>query len=134
MINDEGSSYGDPLTAPFWEAAKRREFVLQHCQACGKHQFYPRPFCLGCGSDSVRWIRARGTGRVHSQTVVHVSVIPELVPPYTVALIRLDEGPLFTTNILGEACAIGDPVELAWRDRERLPPFPSFRRASKDEE
>jgi uncharacterized OB-fold protein len=128
VIEETAAVYDDALTAPFWESAARREFVLQQCEACGQYQFYPRPFCMRCDCNSLLWVRARGTGYVHSMTVVHVSVIPELRPPYTVALVRLDEGPLFTADILGEQCTIGDRVEVAWRDREGAPPFPAFRR------
>jgi uncharacterized OB-fold protein len=118
--------FGDPLTAPFWAAAERRQLVIQRCAACGVYQFYPRPFCLRCGSDAVEWVPARGTGTIYAQTTVHVPVVPELTPPYVVALIELDEGPRYTANVVGGPSAIGDRVRLAWRERAGLPPLPVF--------
>lgn len=118
--------YGDALTAPFWDAAERRELVLQQCRACGSYQFYPRPFCLSCDADSVTWVRASGLGRIVTQTTVYIEVTPEWTPPYVVAIVQLDEGPCLLTNILGGACKIGDRVRVAWRGRTGAPPFPIF--------
>jgi uncharacterized OB-fold protein len=119
--------YGDPLTRPFWEAASRRELVLQRCAECGHHELFPRPFCVRCGSDRVEWVRAAGTGTVYSTTIVRIEISPDFEPPYSVALVDLDEGPRMLGLVDGEACAIGDPVGVAWRDREGGPPVPVFR-------
>lgn len=119
-------SYGDPLTAPFWAAAKRHEFVLQRCASCDTYQFYPRPFCLRCLSDAVEWVPSLGLGTIHSLTTVHVRVVPELDPPYMVALVQLDEGLLFTANVVGGPGAIGERVRMIWRERAGLPPLPVF--------
>lgn len=125
-MTEYSTGFGDPMTAPFWAAAERREFVLQRCGACGAHQFYPRPFCLCCGSADVAWVPAAGRGTIYAQTTVHVPVIPELEPPYVVALVDLDEGPRYTAGIVGGPSAIGDRVRLAWRDRDGRPPLPVF--------
>ncbi len=120
-------AYGDPLTVPFWDAAARRELLVQRCRACGHHQFYPRPFCLACESPDVEWTRAAGTGTIYSMTTVHMQTAPELEPPYVVAIIALDEGPRLMTTIIGGSSRIGDRVRVAWRQREGLPPLPVFR-------
>ena len=99
------------MTAPFWAAAERHQFILQRCAACGAHQFYPRPFCLVCGSAEVAWVPSAGRGTIYAQTTVHVPVIPELEPPYVVALVQLDEGPRYTAGIVGGPSAIGDRAE-----------------------
>jgi len=59
-------------------------------------------------------------------TVTRVQLLPELPPPYVVALVELDEGPRLLTNIVGAPCKIGDRVRLAWRTREGAPPLPVF--------
>jgi uncharacterized OB-fold protein len=122
-------AYGDPLSEPFWAAARRRQLVLQRCADCSGFQFYPRPFCLACQSDSVEWVPARGTGRVYSLTEVHMAPAPEFKPPYYVAVVELDEGPRLTTNLLGSNWQIGDGVQVAWRDRDGAPPLPLFEKA-----
>jgi uncharacterized OB-fold protein len=115
----------DPLSLPFWEAANRRQLVIQRCRACGHHQFYPRPFCIRCSSDDVEWVEARGTGTIYSQTTIRVQLLPELPPPYVAAIVELDEGPRLATNIVG-ASRIGDRVRVSWRERDGKPPVPVF--------
>jgi len=126
-VADMEVPYGDALMLPFWAGAARKELRVQRCLACGAHQFYPRPFCLACGSDSVTWVASSGKATVYSLTTIHRAVAPEWTPPYVVALVDLDEGTRLTTVIVGDApCAIGDRVRLAWREREGLPPLPVF--------
>jgi uncharacterized OB-fold protein len=121
-------TFGDAITAPFWEAAREHKLVVQRCSACGAHQFYPRPFCLACDrEDALEWVEAAGTGVVHAVVTVHMQVVPELKPPYQVAIVELDEGPRMTTNIVGGPAAVGDSVQLAWRERPQpLPAVPVF--------
>ena len=116
------------MSRPFWEAAERRELVVQHCTTCGAHQFYARPFCLACGSERVEWTRAAGTATVYSVTTVHVQWSPDHEPPYQVAIVELDEGPRLTTNVVGGGVSIGERVRVAWREREGRPPLPVFER------
>jgi uncharacterized OB-fold protein len=118
---------------PYWEAALRHKLLIQRCMTCGRHQFYPRPFCLACSDERIEWVESAGQGTIYSATTVFMAVLPELEPPYVVAVVELDEGPRITTNIVGpdgipENCQIGSRVWLAWRDRGTgsLPPLPVF--------
>lgn len=119
-------AFGDPLSAPFWEGAKVGKLLIQKCGDCGHHQFYPRPFCLACSSMKVGWVQASGRGEVYSQTEVHMQASPDFTPPYTVAVVRLDEGPKMMTNIVNGPCRIGDRVRLVWRARADKPPIALF--------
>lgn len=116
----------DPTHAAFWAAAARGSLTVQHCKACGHYQFYGRPFCLRCQSDDVVWSAVRGTGTVYSSTCVRRSWIAEFTPPYTVAIVELDEGPRLITNIVNGNAAIGERVRVTWRERTGLPPVPVF--------
>lgn len=119
----------DPTTERFWSACAERRLLVQHCRSCRKHQFYPRPFCLGCESNDLDWAESKGCGTVYSVTTIRLPVTPELTPPYSLALVDLDEGPRFLADIVGPGSAgIGDRVSLTWRDRSGLPPLPVFRR------
>jgi uncharacterized OB-fold protein len=100
--------------------------MVQSCSQCGYRQLYPRPFCLECYSDNVVWADASGKGIVYSKTIVHIAVVPDLAPPYVVAIVELDEGPRLVTNLADLDIKIGDRVRLAWRDRTGAPPFPIF--------
>jgi uncharacterized OB-fold protein len=120
------TKYGDPLTAPFWDAAERHELIIQRCKDCRHFQFYPRPFCLACDSEDLGWEIASGKGTIISQTTVSVEVTPEWKPPYVVAIVQLSEGPTLLTNIVNGECGIGDRVKVTWRKRLDAPPFPVF--------
>lgn len=126
-LSDIGAA--DPTTEAFWAACNERRLLVQHCRACGGHQFYPRPFCLACESNDLEWVESAGRGTIYSLTTIRMPVTPELPPPYLLALVDLDEGPRLLTNIVDAASAsIGERVALSWRERPELPPLPVFRR------
>jgi uncharacterized OB-fold protein len=129
MTGSKPEEFGDPTTAPFWAAAREHRLVIQRCEACGRHQFYPRPFCLECLSDRIEWVGASGRATIYSMTTVRVQIAPEFEPPYRVAVVDLEEGPRLLTTIVGPDCRIGDPVQVDWRDRAGgLPPLVVFSR------
>jgi uncharacterized protein len=125
---------GDPTTAGFWRAAREHRLMVQRCRSCGGHQLYPRPLCLACNALDVELVEAAGRATVYSKTIIRIPVIPELEPPYVVAIVELDEGPRLVTNLVGPEPGIGDRVEVAWRERDQLPPLPVFRRLEREDE
>lgn len=123
---------GNPLvvaaTALWWDATRQRRLVLQHCRLCNRVQHYPRTVCLGCKGTDLDFTPASGRGMVHSYSVVHRSPDPEdYPPPYTVALVRLEEGPiLFTRLVHIEDPRCEMPVTVDWwplDDGRNLPVF-----------
>jgi uncharacterized OB-fold protein len=124
-LSEQGNA--DPTTEPFWQACMEHRLLVQRCTSCGKHQFYPRPFCLSCEAAAMEWVEAAGTGTIYSITTVRIPVVDELKPPYFLALVDLDEGPRLLTNIEADSARIGDRVTVAWRSRNGLPPLPIFR-------
>ncbi|MEU4420767.1 OB-fold domain-containing protein [Actinoplanes sp. NPDC024001] len=68
--------------------------MLQHCTKCRKYQFYPRPICTACGGNT-HDVAASGTGTVDSFTIVH-----RAEEPYTLARVRLTEGPIVLTHLI----------------------------------
>jgi uncharacterized OB-fold protein len=121
-----------PEWADWWEATRERRFLLQRCIDCGNHQHYPRSLCIRCGSADLTWDEAAGSGVVYSHTTVHRSPLPVPPTPYVVALVRLSEGPVLLTNIVG--CEPADvrcdlPVVLAWEAVEDGRNLPLFRPA-----
>jgi hypothetical protein len=117
--------FGDPPSVPFWEASARKEPALQKCDSCGKHQHYPRPFCIACDGE-IAWVTAKGTGTIYSKTVVHMPVSPFFQPPYTVVVVQLDEGPRIMTNLVNGDAEIGAKVRVTFHEREDAPPLPMF--------
>lgn len=125
-ISDSGAA--DPTTEEFWSACADRRLTIQQCEDCEHCQMYPRPFCLQCGSGSIRMVNASGQGAIYAITTIRIPVTDELPPPYQLALVDLAEGPRLLTNIVGDGAAIGDRVTVDWRERTDLPPVPVFRK------
>ena len=107
------------LTRPYWQAAARGELHMQHCGACGRWQFYPRPFCIHCEADALQWRAVSGLGRIYTYTVNHraPNAFMKARLPYVVAIVELDEGPRLMANVLGNAvdqAGIGKRVKVTF--------------------
>lgn len=119
----------DEITEPWWAATREGRLLLQRCTACGHRQHYPRALCTACGSMDLSWTESAGKGVVDAFTVVHRSPFPEQATPYVVARVRLAEGLILLTNLVGAApdgWRCDEPVRLAWRpldDGRQLPVF-----------
>ena len=121
-----------PVTAPFWEACKAHQLLLQRCETCGHTQFYPRSFCTACMSDELRWRSARGRGTVYSYSTVHRALLPgfEEDLPYVVAMIELEEGVRLLSQIIGcapEEVSIGLAVHVVFESVQEGVVLPKFR-------
>jgi uncharacterized OB-fold protein len=120
--------------APWWDALRRHELVVQRCAACGAWRHPPGPVCAACHSTAVRWERVGGRGRVFSWTVIHHAVHPSLADrvPYNVVLVELpDAGNVrLVTNLVDVApgdVRVGLEVEVVFEDVEDAT-LPRFRR------
>ncbi len=51
-----------PLTAPYWDAARRGELHLQRCARCDEAIGYPRLNCPSCGGQGTRVVPGTGHG------------------------------------------------------------------------
>jgi uncharacterized OB-fold protein len=122
----------DALTEPWWEATREHRLLLQTCGACGVRQHHPRHVCTACATtDGLGWSESDGAGSVDTFTVVHRPPRPDLEAPYVVARIRLDDGPVLLSTVVGDDAldtTIGDRVRLAWRDLPDGRALPVFER------
>jgi uncharacterized protein len=104
---------------PFWHGAAAGKFLLQKCKSCGKLQFFPRVVCVECFGEP-EWIEAKGTGKVHSYTLVRVPRNPAFkdeVPIYYINVI-LDEGVIIESKLVGdgkEKVKTGDRVKAVFQ-------------------
>ena len=116
-----------PEAAEWWEATRRRRLLVQSCRACGHRQHYPRAVCMRCGGVDLGWVEASGRGTVYSFTRSRRSPDPAAFePPYTIAIVTLDEGPRLLTTVTGADIRCDAPVRLRWRpvgDGRHLPVF-----------
>ena len=86
------------------------------CRSCGFISFPARPVCGGCGAEPTDEVPVGRRGRIRSSAVVHHAPIG-FEPPYIVALVELEEGPIVFCPITGcppqeGAAAPGTAVEL----------------------
>ena len=105
------------LDAPFWQAwADGERFLLHRCGVCGRHD-WPASCCPEHGLAGMAWVETSGAGILDTYTIFHRAYSKELTDqvPYTVAVVRLDEGPYFHTRLVEitpEAVASGMRVRL----------------------
>jgi uncharacterized OB-fold protein len=119
------------VTAPFWEATKHRELLVQWCTACEEPVFFPRAVCPRCLETTLEWRPSTGRGTVYAVTVEHQAQNPLMAArvPYAVALVDLDDGIRMMSNVVGcdpHFVTIGMAVAVTWEsmtDGRNLPLF-----------
>lgn len=103
-----------------WRLKKQRyALVGEVCPHCDAKLFPPRDVCPECGQDAREEFAFSGKGEVYSYTVMNdVPAGYEESAPYTVAIVKLEEGPMVTaqlTDLAGQEASIGMPVEMVTR-------------------
>ncbi len=107
----------------FWREIQSRYNLLgTKCGNCGALDFPPRTVCPKCGRKSIGRMtkqKLSGRGTVISYTVVHDAPSSfDLLKPYVLAVIELEEGARLTSQIIdvdpGEV-KVGTQVEAAFR-------------------
>ncbi len=103
-----------------WRLQKQRYgLVGEVCDHCGARLFPPRDVCPECAEEAKTLYQFSGKGEVYSFTTVYDAPEGyEEQAPYTVALIKLEEGPLVTaqlTDVDNGKVSIGTPVEMVTR-------------------
>ena len=98
---------------------QRYKLVGEVCPHCDAKLFPPRDVCPECGQDAKTVYAFSGRGEVYSFTTIYDAPAGyEENVPYTVALIKLEEGPLVTaqlTDLGDQPVEIGAPVEMVTR-------------------
>ena len=124
-----------PETVHFWEGTRSGELRLQKCAACSHVYFPPRPFCPQCASTNVGVLRASGRATLYSY-VIHHRAVPGFVPPYSIAVVQLEEGPRMMSNIVEteqtpEALQLDMPLEVVFQRMNDEISLPLFRPAGR---
>jgi len=103
-----------------WRLQEQRyKLVGETCDECGVKLFPPRDVCLECEAPAQELYTFTGLGEVFSYTTIYdVPAGFEHNAPYTVALVKLEEGPIVTaqlTDMTKDEVHIGLPVEMVTR-------------------
>ena len=104
----------------YWRTRNQRyALVGEECKKCGAKLFPPRDVCPECSKPAYEPYTFSGRGEVYSfSTIYQAPEGFEEYAPYTVALVRLEEGPLVTaqlTDVNASDVTIGMPVEMVTR-------------------
>jgi len=119
------------LSEPFWQACRRRELVVQQCEACRALAFYPRASCPTCGSLVLVWRPVSGQATLFTVTIARRPTHRRLAGrvPYVIAIVELDEGLHMTSTVVGcdiEALRIGQRLIVDFEDVDEVS-VPVFR-------
>jgi uncharacterized OB-fold protein len=113
----------DGLEAPYWEATRRGELVVQRCSACRGYQWGPEWICHRCLSFELGFEPVEPVGRIYSWERSWHPVHPALAEtgPYLVVLVELPGagGVRMVGNLLGDPTQpvrIGAPVVAVFED------------------
>jgi uncharacterized protein len=103
-----------------WRLKQQRYALIgEICPHCEGKIFPPRDVCPHCGGEAKNEYAFSGKGEVFSFTVMHDAPAGyEANVPYTVAMVKLNEGPVVTaqlTDLDERAVEIGMPVEMVTR-------------------
>jgi uncharacterized OB-fold protein len=103
-----------------WRLKKQRyALVGEVCPHCDAKLFPPRDICPNCGQEARTEYQFSGKGEVFSYTTIYDAPAGyESNVPYTVALVKLEEGPMITaqlTDLGSQKVEIGMPVEMVTR-------------------
>jgi len=104
-----------------WRLKKQRYALMgEVCPHCEAKLFPPRDVCPNCGQDAREPYAFSGKGEVYSFTTMSEGPAGyEENAPYTVALVKLQEGPIVTAQLTDLAqdkpVEIGMPVEMVTR-------------------
>jgi len=102
----------DEDAAPFFEAARRGELVVQKCSETGRLIFPPRPTSPWAPRATPTWVAVSGRGTIWSYAVPHPPLMAQFreLAPYNVILVALSEDPRI--RLVGNLVArAGGPID-----------------------
>jgi uncharacterized OB-fold protein len=97
--------------AEYFANLDQGRFLIQRCEGCRAHVFYPRVVCPHCGATALGWVTPSGRGAVYSFSVIAGK--PGAGSDYNVALIDLEEGVRMMSRVEGvppDRIRVGMPV------------------------
>jgi len=106
--------------ARHWRLKQQRYgLVGEVCPHCDYKIFPPRDVCPNCGDEAKTLYSFSGKGEVFSYTTIYEAPTGyDANAPYTVAIVKLDEGPMITaqlTDVGDQPVEIGMHVEMVTR-------------------
>lgn len=94
----------------FYEALREGKVLGKKCSKCGKIAFPPRGLCARCGSANYEWIEMSGKGRILFASAGSSNFFGG--PPFLLATVELEEGPLTPGVLYDDTFDFSDPESI----------------------
>ena len=113
----------------FQTCLSEQKLMGSRCSTCDTLYVPPRPLCSNCFGETMTWVELGGHGKLRAFTVVHIATSAMIEAgygrdnPYFSGIVRLDEGPSISAQILGadpakpEQLEIGIPLKAVFVER-----------------
>jgi len=106
-----------PSNSFFWKAGHDGRLKILRCDACGEWLHPPGPVCPACLSRDLTPRPVSGRATIETYTINHQAWSADLLVPYVVAIVSLEEcsAVRLTTNVIDcapEDVHIGDAVRV----------------------
>ena len=106
----------ESVSIPWRQSTERYRLIGREC-ACGNKEFPSRRLCPKCGAVMEKEAVFSGKGEIVSFTKIHTAPDGfEDQTPYTIAIVKLEEGPTITAQIVNKnGVMIGKKVKPVFR-------------------
>jgi len=84
----------------FWNHAQRGVLALPACSDCGHVWYPPSAACPKCLSQQIRFRPTTGRAKLWSWVVIHRQYFKDFPPPYLVAFVELEAGPMLMSTLV----------------------------------
>jgi len=91
----------------YLEYINSKKLMGSKCKKCGAVDVPPRKLCIKCNSTDVDWIEMSGNGKIAAFSCISVGTTfmvekgYSMKKPYCFSVIKLDEGPMVSGQLLG---------------------------------
>jgi len=114
----------------YLEYINSKKLMGSKCRNCGTVDVPPRKLCIKCNSTDMEWIEVSGKGKIAAFSCIHVGTTfmvnkgYSMKKPYCFSVIKLDEGPMISGQLLGvdeskpDTIKIETPVKLTFIETE----------------
>ena len=114
----------------FWQGFATDQLLLSQCQDCNSFFHFSPRRCAECYSHRLSWVPSSGMGIIQTYTIVHRAPSPNFKSdvPYTLGIVRLDEGPrmMCRIDIDVNQIAIGQQVKINFENQDGKRNLPTF--------
>ncbi|MFX0135354.1 MAG: Zn-ribbon domain-containing OB-fold protein, partial [Candidatus Hodarchaeota archaeon] len=114
----------------YLEYINNKKLMGSKCKKCDAVDVPPRKLCIKCNSTDVDWIEMSGNGKIAAFSCIGVGTTfmvekgYSMKKPYCFSVIRLDEGPMVSGQLIGvdetkpDTIKIETPVKVKFIETE----------------